>query len=97
MDLKELTDSAALAKLALGEGELESFAASVDRILGYFAKMMELDVEALPPTTHAFQKENVTRPDTPWEDREAARRLADQLLEEAPGREDRFFTIPGVL
>jgi len=93
MDTNELKTTASLARLSLDDGELDKLAGMVDQILDYFSKMMEIDVDHLPPTTHAFQEENVVRADFP----ESRQNLADRLIDAAPEREGRFITIPNVL
>lgn len=92
MNPEELRITAALAYLDLGEEEYEELMRAVDQMLEYFSKMMEVDIEGLPPTTHAMVRENRTRPDqtVPFSGIEA-------LLENAPEREDRFIVIPNIL
>lgn len=86
----ELKTTASLAMLEL-ERE-EQIEAAVEEMLDYFSKMMEVDVEALVPTTHVLVKNNRVRRDevVPSGDPE-------ELLDKAPSREDRFFKIPNVL
>ncbi len=95
MDINELKTTASLARLSLEKEELEVLAGMVDQMLNYFSKMMEIDVDHLPPTTHALQKENVVRPD----EIQASTGMpgADELLDRAPERDGRFITIPNVL
>lgn len=93
MEKDDLTVTASLARLELDEAEAQKLGEEVSRMLSYFEKMNEVDVEGLEPTTHALQKENRLRPD---------RRLPneaqpDELLECAPDLEDRFILIPNVL
>lgn len=97
MDKNELITTAELARLSLGEDEVQKLSGMVDQMLSYFSKMMEMDVDHLAPTTHAFQEDNVVRNDD-------LRRLDDPqssnpeaLLNRAPERDDRFITIPNVL
>jgi aspartyl-tRNA(Asn)/glutamyl-tRNA(Gln) amidotransferase subunit C len=91
MDKSELKTTAALARLSLGEGEAQKLTDMVDQMLSYFTKMREIDVDHLTPTTHAFQEENVVRPDEP------EGTSPEELLNRAPERDERFFTIPNVL
>ena len=93
MEKDDLFITASLARLELEDGEAQKLGEEVSRMLTYFAKMSEVDVEGLEPMTHALQKENRLRPD---------RRLSnearpDELLECAPDLEDRFILIPNVL
>ncbi len=91
MDKSELKTTAALARLSLGDEEAQKLTEMVDQMLSYFSKMREIDVDHLAPTTHAFQDENVVRPDEP------GKGSPDELLDRAPERDERFFTIPNVL
>ena len=95
MDTNELKTTASLARLSLDDSELDKLAGMVDQILDYFAKMTEIDVDHLPPTTHALQEENVVRADLPETGNTPD--LPDRLIEKAPEHEGRFITIPNVL
>lgn len=92
MDTKELEITAAMAQIELRSGDLERLGKEVSQMLEYFAKMSELDVSGLEPTTHALVKENRVRPDAI-----KPSLLADEALERAPELEDRLFVIPNVL
>ena len=74
-------------------GEAQKLGDEVSRMLTYFEKMSEVDVEGLEPTTHALQKENRLREDR----RHSNEAQPDELLECAPDLEDRFILIPNVL
>lgn len=92
MDIDELLFTAELAQLELTERELTVLAEAVSQMVDYFARMQEIDVDDLPPTTHALLTSNRLRPDLVREST-----LADDLLEHAPDVEDRFVVIPNVL
>jgi aspartyl-tRNA(Asn)/glutamyl-tRNA(Gln) amidotransferase subunit C len=98
MDLSELRTTADLAQLELGEAELVRLGTAVEQMVTHFEKMREIDVDALPPTTHALLSENRTRTDQVLADEPDSRRSTpDLLLESAPELEDRFIVIPNVL
>ncbi len=92
MDAEELFATARMARLTLKPEEVERLRQAVEQMLGYFSHMRSLDVDRLPPTTHALLTQNRLR-----EDRETADDLAGRLLENAPEREDRFVVVPNVL
>ena len=96
MDSEELKTTASLASLSLSREEEEAFVREVSRMLEYFDKMQEIDVDSLEPTTHAFSKTNRLRQDTEVHG-ESLSLAADSLLDNAPELEDRFFAIPNVL
>ena len=60
----EVAHLARLARLALGDDELDRLATQLDVILGAVAKIGEVsDAEGVRPMTHAVPIENVMRPD----------------------------------
>jgi aspartyl-tRNA(Asn)/glutamyl-tRNA(Gln) amidotransferase subunit C len=92
MDREELQVTAQLARLELSGDEEDRLEKAVSRMLEYFAKMKELDVAGLEPTTQLAQ-DNRLREDAAAqapENREA-------LLNNAPELEDRLIVIPNVL
>ncbi len=96
MDKRELTKTASLAYLSLSEEEAEALGREVGRMLDYFEKMREADVDSLEPTTHAFSKANRLRKDTEVHGENVSDET-DSLLDNAPESEDRFIVIPNVL
>ncbi len=89
----EVAHLARLARLALGDDELDGLAVQLDVILGAIAEIREVtDAADVPPTTHAVPVENVSRPDvvTPSLSRDA-------VLAMAPEAEDGRFRVPRVL
>jgi aspartyl-tRNA(Asn)/glutamyl-tRNA(Gln) amidotransferase subunit C len=88
----EVAHLARLARLAVSEQELDTFAGQLDVILSAVARVQEVTAEDIPPTSHALPLTNVFRPDevqpclTP-----------DQALAEAPAAEDQRFRVPRIL
>ena len=71
---------AKLARLRLGEEEVERMAGELSGILDHVDRISALDLDGVEPTSHVVELENVLRPDEPrpsWP-REA-------MLEPAPG------------
>jgi aspartyl-tRNA(Asn)/glutamyl-tRNA(Gln) amidotransferase subunit C len=93
MDKSELQITADLALLDLSPEEEQRLEQEVAQLLEYFSVMNGIDVNGLEPTTHALQKENRLREDRTRQDPS----IADDILEQAPDTEDRFFGIPNVL
>jgi aspartyl-tRNA(Asn)/glutamyl-tRNA(Gln) amidotransferase subunit C len=90
---EEVAHLARLARLALGDDELDRLASQLDVILGAVAEIGQVtDAADVPPTTHAVPVENVSRPDvvTPSLDR-------DEVLAGAPAAEDGRFRVPRIL
>jgi aspartyl-tRNA(Asn)/glutamyl-tRNA(Gln) amidotransferase subunit C len=92
MDASELAITARMARLTLSDEEQEKLGRAVEQMLEHFSHMKEIDVQGLAPTTHALLKENRLR-----EDVENHAPLTDEILKNAPEREERFIVIPNVL
>lgn len=83
---------AELARLKFTEDEISQFAEQFQNILSYIQTIEELDLEGIEPLTHISQAENVFRedvvkPSLPLED----------VLRNAPKRNESFFKVPKVL
>ncbi len=83
---------ARLARLALTEDELDSFAGQLDAILGHVSQIQAVDVTGVEPTDNPLKDVNVTRPDTvePCLTQEEA-------LAEAPKSAEGRFAVPRIL
>jgi len=92
MDREELHVTAQLARLELSRQEEECLEKAVFQMLQYFAKMRELDVTGLEPTTQLAQ-DNRLREDAPARSPGSL----EGLLGNAPELEDRLIVIPNVL
>jgi aspartyl-tRNA(Asn)/glutamyl-tRNA(Gln) amidotransferase subunit C len=83
---------ARLARLALSDDEKERMRQQLDRILGYIAKLNELDTEGVEPTSHAVRLVNVMRDD------EVRPSLpAEVMLANAPERAGELFRVPRII
>jgi aspartyl-tRNA(Asn)/glutamyl-tRNA(Gln) amidotransferase subunit C len=92
MDVSELKITAELAYLDLTAEEFISLGNEVEKMLDYFSKMKEADIETLLPAGPAGPGTNRLR-----RDKRAQQNNPDVLLESAPELEDRFIVIPNVL
>jgi len=89
MDIKYV---AHLARLHLTPDEEKKLGAQLGHILGYIAKLNELDVSNVEPTAHAVPMVNVTRPD------EIRPSLAhDEAMRNAPARANGLFIVPKIV
>ncbi|HET7703986.1 MAG TPA: Asp-tRNA(Asn)/Glu-tRNA(Gln) amidotransferase subunit GatC [Candidatus Limnocylindrales bacterium] len=52
-----------LARLGLTEGELSLLEGQLNHILDQYAKLAELDTDAIPPTAQTIELENILRED----------------------------------
>ena len=81
-----------LARLKLSPEEEQKFGPQLDQLLGYIAKLNELDVSQVEPTAHAVPLVNVTRPD-------AARPSLphEDALRNAPAQAGGLFVVPKIV
>ena len=80
---------ARLARLDLGDEEVERLTGELDAILDAVSKVAELDLSDVPPTSHPLDVVNVWGEDEP----EPSLSL-DDALANAPDTEGAFFRVP---
>ena len=61
----EVLHVARLARLALSEDEIEPMARELSAVLDHVAKLSELDLTDVPPTSHVVEMTGALRPDEP--------------------------------
>jgi aspartyl-tRNA(Asn)/glutamyl-tRNA(Gln) amidotransferase subunit C len=88
----EVAHLARLARLAVTEDELDTFAGQLDVILQSVATVSEVAAEDIPPTSHAVLLTNVFRPDEP-----RPGLTQQQALAGAPAVEAGRFRVPRIL
>ena len=88
----EVAHLANLARLAVTDDELDTFAGQLDQILDAVAKVSEVAEEQTPPTSHAVLLTNVFR-----EDAVRPGLSQDEALAGAPAAEDGRFRVPRML
>jgi aspartyl-tRNA(Asn)/glutamyl-tRNA(Gln) amidotransferase subunit C len=88
----EVAHLARLARLAVTEDELDTFAGQLDVILQAVAQVGEVAAAEVPPTSHSVPLTNVLRDDVvvPGLDRE-------DVLAGAPDAEEDRFRVPRIL
>jgi aspartyl-tRNA(Asn)/glutamyl-tRNA(Gln) amidotransferase subunit C len=85
----EVLHVARLARLALGEEEVEPMARELSAVLDHVAKIGELDLDDVPATSHVVEVTGGLRPDEPRPC--LPRELA---LSQAPAVSDGGFLVP---
>jgi len=88
----EVAHLARLARLALTETELDSFAGQLDAILSHVSQIQAVDVTGVEATDNPLKDVNVTRPDEP-----APFLTQQQALAAAPAAVDGRFAVPQIL
>jgi aspartyl-tRNA(Asn)/glutamyl-tRNA(Gln) amidotransferase subunit C len=92
IDRTEVIKVAKLARLQLTDAEIEEFTGQLSAILGYVAKMNELDTADVQPLAHCLPISNVLREDIIKESLGTEKTLAN-----APQRDGNFFKVPKIL
>ncbi|OBI47295.1 asparaginyl/glutamyl-tRNA amidotransferase subunit C [Mycobacterium kyorinense] len=88
----EVAHLARLARLALTDAELDSFAGQLDAILTHVSAIQAVDVAGVEPTDNPLKDVNVTRPDEP-----APCLTQQEALDQAPEAVDGRFAVPQIL
>lgn len=87
---------AKLSRLRLSDDEVHRYTDQLGHVLGYIAKINELDLEGVEPMTHPLDLTNVLRPDDPRPGMDV-----EKILANAPGRAEHdgagFFEVPKVI
>ena len=89
---EEVIHIAALARMGLSEAEIEKAREQLANILENFEVLKEIDTNNIPPTAQSINLSNVMREDTPRESL-----AVEQVLANAPDREDDLFKLRPVL
>lgn len=90
---EEIKHLAELSSFSLTDTELNSLGADLERIIGYFDQLNELDTSNIEPTFQVYEMKNVWRPD---EIVEFEARRSD-LLALAAETKDNQIKVPKVL
>jgi aspartyl-tRNA(Asn)/glutamyl-tRNA(Gln) amidotransferase subunit C len=85
----EVLHVATLARLALSEEEIEPMARELSAVLDHVAKINELDLENVPPTSHVVEVTGALRADEP-----IPCLPREVVLAQAPAATDEGFLVP---
>jgi aspartyl-tRNA(Asn)/glutamyl-tRNA(Gln) amidotransferase subunit C len=89
LDRAQVLHVARLARLELDEAEVERMSAELSKVLDHVARIRQLDLDGVPPTSHVVDVSNVLRPDVP-----VACLPRDVALAAAPEPVDGGFGVP---
>jgi len=92
IDQTQVKKVAKLSRLELTGEEVDEFAGQLSAILGYIAKMNELNTDNVEPLAHCLPITNVLRKDQIKESLGTEKALAN-----APQRDGEFFKVPKIL
>ena len=88
----EVAHVARLARLGLGDDEMDRLASELDHILDAMQALRQLDTSAIPPTAQVIPLQNVMREDVPRPSWPVA-----EIMQNAPATRDGQFLVPPVL
>ncbi len=89
---KEVQHIAQLARVGLDEDEIARFREHLSEVLDYFQRLRQVDTEGVPPTAHTLPLHNIARADEPIPSPDK-----EDILANAPDREDDFFRVAAIL
>lgn len=89
---EEVKHIALLARLGLDEEEVEKYRAQLAHILENFEILKEVDTTDVEPTAHIMQVNNIMR-----EDESSPSLSQEEVLANAPQKEDNFFRTKPIL
>ncbi|HHY16067.1 MAG TPA: Asp-tRNA(Asn)/Glu-tRNA(Gln) amidotransferase subunit GatC [Firmicutes bacterium] len=92
IDRQEIVRIARLARLELGEDEIEQHRRDLNRFLASCAKLQEIDVSELEGSAHAVKAGHKLRKDVP-----EPSLAQDAVLAGGPGIQDGFFRVPRIV
>jgi aspartyl-tRNA(Asn)/glutamyl-tRNA(Gln) amidotransferase subunit C len=81
-----------LARIAVADDEGEHLREELNAILAFVEQLSEVDVEGVEPMTSVTPMEMKKRPDVVTDGG-----IPDDILRNAPAREDHFFVVPKVV
>jgi aspartyl-tRNA(Asn)/glutamyl-tRNA(Gln) amidotransferase subunit C len=92
LDQKTVARIARLARIAVPEDELKPLAGELSRILEWIEQLNEVDTEGVPPMTSVVAMRLAWR-----EDRVTDGGRPEDILANAPERQDGYFVVPKVV
>jgi len=92
IDKEEVKRIALLARMGIKDNELEKFQNQLSNILSNFNILQEVDTSDLPATAQTISLTNIFREDKPRPSFET-----EEVLANAPQREENYFKVQAVL
>jgi aspartyl-tRNA(Asn)/glutamyl-tRNA(Gln) amidotransferase subunit C len=89
IDREDVLHVARLARLELTEAEVVQMTGELAKVLEHIARIGELDLDGVPPTSHVVELGNALRPDVPRPSLDP-----EVVLAQAPAVADGGFAVP---
>lgn len=83
---------AGLARLGLNDDETQKYEKELNDVLNFMEKLNELNTEGIEPTSHVLDIHNVFRQDVVEESLNV-----EDVLANAPDRDEDYFKVPSIL
>jgi aspartyl-tRNA(Asn)/glutamyl-tRNA(Gln) amidotransferase subunit C len=83
---------ALLARIAVPENEVSHLQGELNAMLAFVEQLSEVNVDGIEPMTSVMPMEMKKRPDVVDDGG-----IADDIVRNAPAKEDRFFLVPKVI
>jgi aspartyl-tRNA(Asn)/glutamyl-tRNA(Gln) amidotransferase subunit C len=81
-----------LARIAVADEEVEHLRGEINAILAFVEQLQEVNVDGVEPMTSVTPMQLKKRPDAVTDGN-----IADDILKNAPEREDHYFVVPKVV
>lgn len=81
-----------LSRLEFAEKEIQEIKGDLEKMIGFFDKLNELDTTGVEPLMHMSQNENVFR-----EDEVSGSITSEEVFRNAPLHDGEFFKVPKVI
>lgn len=94
LSYEEVGHIARLARLGLNAAELKKYRKDLSAILDYIAKLQEVNIEGVEPTSHSVAVKNVVRKD---EAHKESMECVGKIMEQVPEREGGYVRTKVVL
>jgi aspartyl-tRNA(Asn)/glutamyl-tRNA(Gln) amidotransferase subunit C len=92
ISIEEVEKMASLSMLYVSDEDKKMLQSSLESILSHAQRLNELDTENVEPTTYILKQQNVYR-----EDQTTRKQSREELLRNAPEKEDGYFIVPQVV
>ncbi len=92
LDKATVAQVARLARIKIGDADLEPMAGELGNILTWIEQLGEVDTDGVAPMTSVVETRLARRPDEVTDGD-----CADEVLANAPERADNFFVVPKVV
>ncbi|MGO2696031.1 MAG: Asp-tRNA(Asn)/Glu-tRNA(Gln) amidotransferase subunit GatC [Bavariicoccus seileri] len=89
---EEIRHVAELARLAIGDDEIELFTEQMQAIINMVEELEELDTTNVEPTTHGYEQKNIMREDVATQ---VDKR--DELMKNVPTSQDGYIQVPAIM